>query len=287
MGDLPPGSTPQSLDITTDGPARDEHQSSAFRSPTSNSPFHTQLGSIPQGHMRPDIRSPAHLATPHYASQDHGASPLNMGSMAGALPEYPTIDPNQGNPQTHQQSQRALSGASTSALVYQLQQNLQMPAHGAGALTAQSAYAAGQYQQNFAPGHAPHANYGAFHPTQQRLPHPGSLPTQYHQNFHQPSQYMYYPSPYGPQAQLPQGFPTQSAQPQALYGRRPSLSNAPMHFMGQNMELPQSDGVYPSGGRLMPGAVPGESVPSAALLSGSFGAPGKFGRTRDLHTEGI
>lgn len=277
MGDLPLGATPQSLETTAEGLVRDEHQSSTFKSPTNNSPFHSQLSSVGQGHGRPDIRSPAHAASPQYPQQEgHGASSLNMGSMAGALPEYNHPELGQGNQQTHQQVQRppSLSGASTSALVYQLQQNLQMPQHATGALPSQAAYASGQYQQNFQ-GHSPLPNYGGpFHPTQQRMPHPGSMQAPY-QNFHQPSHYMYYTSPYGPQGQLPQGFQAQAAQAQAMYGRRPSLSNSSMPMMGQSMDMSQADGGYPQGGRLMPGTAPGEQGPGQSILSGTYGAPGK------------
>lgn len=266
MGDLPPGSAPKSLDGKPGGLSHDEHQYSAHKAPSSNTPFHTQLGTIPQGHGGPDIRSSAHSASPHYPSQDHSASTLNMGSMAGALPEHPAVELGQGNPQAHQQHlQRPLTGASTSAVVYQLQQNLQMPRHGSGNPPAQTAYAPGQYQQNYAAGHVPHPSYGPYHPNQQRLPHPSSLQAQY-QGFHQPSQYMYYPSPYGQPSQLP-------PQSQAMYGRRPSISNTPMPMIGQNMELPQNDGVYPC--RFSPGAVPGESGPAAPMLSASYGAPGE------------
>lgn len=274
MGDLPASSLAPTLDITAAG-LHDEHQASSFRSPSNNTPFQSQLSSIPLGQGRLDIRSPAHPMNPHYPGPDHGASSLNMGAMAGALPEYASLEPSQANAQT--QAQRPLSGASTSALVYQLQQNLQIPAHGSGPLPAHSPYGSGlspgQYQQNFVPNPASHPNY-AFHPNQQRMPGPSGLQAPY-QNFHQPSQYMYYPSPYSPQGQFPQGFAAQSNQSQVLYGRRPSLSGAPMPMMGQNMDLSQHDGVYAQGARLIPGTVQGEPGPVGSILSGTFGAPGE------------
>ena len=271
MGDLPPGSVPQPLDIATAGLAHDEYQSSAFRSPNSSTPFHSQLSAIPHGQGRPDIRSPGHPTSPHYPSQDHGASSLNMGVMAGALPDYATLDAGQGGTQSHQQSQRPLSGASTSALVYQLQQTLQMPGHASGQLPTQSPYnsgfAPGQYQQNFVPTQGAHTNYAHFHPNQQRMASPNTMQQAY-QNFHQPSPYVYYPSAYGgPQGQFPQGFQAQSAQAQAMYGRRPSLSNGQLPGMGQGLDMSQHDGAYLPGNRL-----PGSGEPGPV----GFGAPGKW-----------
>lgn len=274
MGDLPPDPTPPSLDTNTGRPARDEHQNSPFKSPTSNSPFQAQLTSIPQGHVRPDLRSPAHLAGPHHPALDQGAHPMNMGSMVAALPEYGAVEPSQGHLQAHQQTQRPLSGASTSALVYQLQQNLQMPNHASGALTAQPAYAPGQYQQNYSPSHIPTASYGTFHPNpQQRLPPPNPMQAPYH-GFQQPSQYMYYPSPYGSPGQFQHPYQGQAAQPQAQYGRRPSNPQS-IPLMGQPLDLAQGEGVYPSPGRLLSGtAAPGDTGPGASLLSATFGAAG-------------
>lgn len=271
MGDLPPGSVPQSLNITADGHAHEEHQTSNFKSPTNISPFQSQLGSIQHGHGRPDIRSAAHPASGHYPSQEHGASSLNMGSMVGALPEYASNEYGQGNPQAHQQAHRQLSGASTSALVYQLQQqNLQH----SSALPTQSPYTSGQYQQNFTPGHGTHQNYNPYH-SNQRLPHPGAAMQGQYQNFHQQSQYMYYPSPYGHQSPLPQGYTAQAAQSQAMYGRRPSLPNAQLPMMAQGMEMAQNENAYPQGNRLLPGGITGEQGPLASILSGTFGGPGE------------
>ncbi|KAF2655338.1 hypothetical protein K491DRAFT_704632 [Lophiostoma macrostomum CBS 122681] len=273
MGDLPPGSVHQPVDIATAGLAHDEHQHSAFKSPSSGTPFHSQLSAIPQGQARPDIRSPGLATSPHYPLQEHGMSSLNMGAMAGALPEYASQDAGQSSAQAHQQAQRPLSGASTSALVYQLQQNLQMPGHASGSLQAQSPYntgfAPGQYQPNFVSPQGAHTNYAHFHPSQQRMPAQNTMQTAY-QNFHQPSPYVYYPPAFGGQGQFPQGFPPQAGQPQTMYGRRPSLTNTQMPMMGQSLDMSQHDSAYGQGGRLAPGAGHGEPAPIG------FGAPGKW-----------
>ncbi|PSN60630.1 hypothetical protein BS50DRAFT_506210 [Corynespora cassiicola Philippines] len=189
--------------------------------------------------------------------------------MVGALPEYSSVDGVQNSSQTPQSAQRHLSGASTSALVYQLQQSLQMHNPGSAPLPTHSPYGPGftpgQYPQGFIPGQgSQHANYTHFPAGQQRMPGP-QVP---YQGYHQPSQYMYYPAPYGPQGQYAQGFAAQGGQNQAMYGRRPSLTSTSVNMMGQGME-PQQDGIYIPGGRMGPeqanaGAIFGTSFPQGS-----------------------
>jgi hypothetical protein len=273
MGDISAGSGPPPLDIAAAGLSRDEQHSPAYRSSSGNTPFHSQLSSIPQGQAHSDTRS---SFSPHFQAQEHGASPLGMGAMVGALPEYASVEPGLGNPQ----GQRPLPGASTSALAYQLQQNLQMPGHSPGSVPTQSPYdsglASGQYQQTYAPNPGSHPNYAQFHHNQQRLPGQASIQPQY-QSFPSHSQYMYYPPAYGPQAHFPQGYPPQSVQTQAMYGRRPSFSNAPVPMMGQGMDMSQFDALYSQGNRLAPGLVQGEQGPVGSILSGTFSTPGEYG----------
>ncbi|KAF2109131.1 YT521-B-like domain-containing protein [Lophiotrema nucula] len=277
MGDLPPGSVPQPLDITAAGLAHDEHQlnnpsSSSLRSPSSNAPFYSQLSSISQGQGRPDPRSPAHATSPHYLGQEHATTSLNLGAMAGALPDYgPTDIP--GNAQAQQQGQRPLSGASTSALVYQLGQNLQMPGHGSSTHPpyVATSYGPNQFQQNFVPPQGTqHPPYGPFSSSHQRLTGPSSMQHQY-QNYPQPSQYLYYPSPYGPPSQFSQGFSAQAAQSQsqALYGRRPSLPSSQMPIMGQNMDMAQHESGYSPIGRHF-GNAQADGGPMGSISTGGF-----------------
>ena len=126
MGDLPPGPRPHAMDNATTGLARDGNTSGSFptslKSPDSSDPFYSQLSGLPHGQLRPDFRSSTHANGSHQP-QEHGTSPLNMGAMTGALPNYGTNDNASTNPQT---VPRSLSGASTSAVAYQLGQNLQM-----------------------------------------------------------------------------------------------------------------------------------------------------------------
>ena len=263
MGDMPQPSGAQPLDITATGLAQDEHQGHLnpalnSKSPSSNTPFYSQLSAIPQAQLRPDLRSPAHPQSPHYPGQDHGHSSMNMGAMAGALPDYTSINAAQGNPSMQQHDQRQLSGASTSALVYQLQQNLQVA--GPGSAPPPNLYSPGynpgQFQQNFVPSQgSQHHNFAQFGAGQQRVPSQGPMPTPY-QTFPQQSQFLYYPGPYGPQAQYPQGYPAQTNQAHTLYGRR------------QSGEMSQQEGGF-SGSRMPHSNIPGDLGP----MPSTFGAP--------------
>ncbi|KAF2262495.1 hypothetical protein CC78DRAFT_545699 [Lojkania enalia] len=272
MGDLPPGSTPQSFDHTAASLAHDEHQglsnpsASTVKSPSSNTPFYSQLSSLPQGSGHHDGRSPTHVGGPHYPSQEHGVTHLNMSSMVGALPDYASVDGTSGN------QQRSLSGASTSALVYQLGRNLQISSHASSSFPVHPSYGTGyppsQFQQGYVP--APgsqHAVYPSLHANQQRIGSPTPMHSQY-QNFPQASQYTYYPSPYGAQGQFPQGFPMQAPQPQPPYGRRPSLPSQ-MAIMGQNMNMLPHESGYSSVGAPF-GNIQPDGGGAGALLSGGL-----------------
>ncbi|KAJ4300988.1 hypothetical protein N0V90_003077 [Kalmusia sp. IMI 367209] len=274
MGDLPPGSGPPTLDTIAAGLAQDDpHLSSAsLRSPSSNPPFYSQLSSIPQTQLRPDLRSPAHPTSPHYPPQDHSATSLNMGAMTGALPDYASADG--GQPQ---HAQRQLSGASTSALVYQLQQNLQMHGQASNQLPVQSGYGpsfgAGQFQQNYMPNQASaHTNYAPYPAGQQRGLGLNSMHSPYHQNYSQQPPYMYYPTPYGAQQFAP-SFPGQGAPGQAMYGRRPSLTSPHPSLPGQAMDMSQQDAMFSPGHRAGPGPIPGDPGSMGWMPGGQFMQP--------------
>lgn len=273
MGDLPSGSGPQTLDITAAGLAHDDlhaHQqqsTSNVRPSSSNTPFYSQLSSIPQSQLRSDLRSPAHATSPPFA-QDPNATSFNMGALTAALPDYGLVEGSQP-----QQPVRQLSGASTSALVYQLQQNLQVHGQPSNALPVQSgyghAYGAGQFQNNYIPTHAPpHTSYGAFSSNQQRGPGPSPMQGPY-QNYPQQPQYMYYPAPYGGQP-FASGFAGPNAQSQAMYGRRPSSNSSHVPMPGQGMDMSQQEAMYSTGHRAGPGAVQGDPAPMGWMPGGQF-----------------
>ncbi len=258
MGDLPPGSRPQALDNATTGFVRDGNpsNSTAYKSPDNNTPFYSQLSTLPQPQLRSDFRSSAHPST-QYQYQDHGSSLMNMALMAGALPEYAPYDDSSVNPQP---VPRSLSGASTSAVAYQLGQNLQMAAHSAGNLPNSPPYgpgfAANPYQ-NFMPlqGSQP-GGYPPFGANQQRQVGAGTTQAPF-QNYPQSSQFMYFPPPYESHGQFAPAYTAQASQGQAVYGRRTSLTHT-----AQGTDFTHMDSNF-SSARMAPGSLPGDQ--------GSFG----------------
>lgn len=249
MGDLPPNSRPQALDNAATGFARDGNQNisaASQKSPDVSTPFYSQLSAIPQSQTRPDYRSSGH-PTAQYPPQDHGASLLNMSSIAGALPGYGSIEDTSANPQGSHALPRSLSGASTSAAIYQTGQNFQMPPHASSGMPHPSygnGFAAGHYQQQTYAQGSQHNTYAPFGPNQARMPPTSMQPT--YQNYPGASQYMYYSAPYGHQGQYSHGYPVQGLQNQALYGRRESMTDTSAAMVSpQHMNYQQIDGGFP------------------------------------------
>lgn len=224
-----------------------------LRSPGINAPFHSQYSSIPYPQQRPD-----QPRLPYQQSQDQGASSFNMGALGGALPDYSSMTSQQ------HQLQRPLSGASTSALVYQLQQNLQYPTHPAANYSQQpsfntslahqsysSAYQSGQGVQTGA--------YGVYPSQHQRSAGPSPQQHSFPTFQQQTPQYLYYTPTYAPQGP-PQGHQAQFAQQSGGYGRRSSLP-------GQNYVTGPESGIL--GGnpgmavRMMPGVGGGAEYTAA------------------------
>jgi hypothetical protein len=241
MGDLPPGSRPQGLDMTATGFARDGNQGlalsslSPLKSPDNNAPFYSQLSTLPQQLPRPEFRTSANTST-QYSSQEHGASLLNMASMVGALPDYASVDDASLNLTQHPTT-RSLAGASMSAVAYQPGQNIHTPTHASGSMPSQSSYGTGYstspYSQAFVPSqvsqHAVYPHYA----NQPRMSGGTSMQMPY-QNYPQASQYMYYAAPYGAQGQFAHGFSSQGAQGQGVYDKRGSTVGV---LVGQQDEV--------------------------------------------------
>ena len=181
MGDLPPGPRPHAMDNATTGLARDGNTSGSFptslKSPDSSDPFYSQLSGLPHGQLRPDFRSSTHANGSHQP-QEHGTSPLNMGAMTGALPNYGTNDNASTNPQT---VPRSLSGASTSAVAYQLGQNLQMTSSNMSTHASYGpGFATGLPQQPFMPQQgSQYSAYPSFATNQPRLAGVAPMPSPY------------------------------------------------------------------------------------------------------------
>lgn len=248
MGDLPPDSRSQTMVPTAAGlPREDQHTqlppSSPYNAQDSNTPFYSQLSSISQGQHRPDHRSPAQ-STPYHATQ-HDSAAFKMGAMAGALPEHIS----DAQHQTLQSIPRSLSGASTSALVYQLGQSLQMPAHTSNGIPLHPLYGTNfgtsPYQQGYM--QSPTTQGGIYPHYNPNQPRPqGVAPMQNpYQQYSQPSQYMYFPAPYGAHGQYPISYTAQGSQAQTGFGRRPSLGTAPFAVPGQTTEVPSHEGSFP------------------------------------------
>lgn len=281
MGDLAPQPSPKPQDVTAAGLVHDDHQnqaslSSGIMHPNNNTPFYSQFSSIPSSQPRPDLRSPAHPTSPHHPLQDQSAGSLNMGAMTGALPEIVSGDAGQA-----QLAQRQLSGASTSALVYQLHQDLQMQVPSSAPIPTQPGYGANfgmsQYQQGYLPHQAStRMNYPPYATGQQRPPGPSLMQPAY-QHYSQQSPYMYYPTAYATQHYAP-GFQGPNAAGQAMYGRRPSLTPSHIPMSGHGVDVSQQEGMFSPGHRQVPGLGPGDPGSMAWAAGGQFPQPlGKNG----------
>ena len=227
-------------------------------------PFHSQLSSISHEQHRSDLRSSAQ-PMPYYPSQQHENSAFKMSAIAGALPSY-SQDIGSSRNQATQAIPRSLPGASSSALVYQLGQGMQMPTHASNNVPVHPSYGSGYtlnaYQQGYmVPQNEQSGVYSAYNPNQSQIHNVNPLQTPY-QPYPQNLQYMYYPSPYGAQGQYPTGYTGQGVQGQAMFGSRASMA-APVGIHGQNGE-PSHEGSY-TGARM----VQGDSTANTA----AFGAP--------------
>jgi hypothetical protein len=237
MGDLPPGPRPPAMDNSTTSFVRDAN--SSLSTTDTSSPFYSQLSALPQGQPRQDFRSAAH-STGHYQPQEQNTPSLNMSAMTGALPDLSSGDSSSLNAPT---VPRSLSGASTSAVAYQLGHNLQMPGNMPSHSPYGPGFSVGLHQQSFMPQHG--SQYGAYPSfTTNQSRSAGAAPMQApYQNYQQASHYMYYPVPYGPQGHFNPGFAAQAPQSQAVYGRRASFSNTGMQ--AQTADHSHIDGSFP------------------------------------------
>lgn len=276
MGDLPASSRPQAGENASAGALHEGNMAAStsvpFKSIDNDTPFHSQLSGLPQTQHRQDNRSTSYLGTP-YQFPEQSNSPLNMSAMAGALPDYGMSDETSLN-NNLQSPSRALSGASPSAVAYQLGQNLQISGHAPGPVSTNLPYGAGfpasSFQQNYMPPQGiQHSNYATFANNGPRLG--GTVPVQNpYQNYLPPSQYLYYPAPYGAHNQFNPGFVSQNTQnqAQALHGRRPApMSTAGGGRIGDMMNHAYHDGVYSA----MRTGAPDNYQGSQAAMNQSYG----------------
>lgn len=208
----------------------------------------SESGPEPAPQHAPDAHPLEVQRQPAYAysmppGQAPASAPFNMAAMTAALPDYTsTMSPH-----------RTISGASTSAVVYQLQQIAQYP-QPAMAYPPQPAYGPSYGTSQFSP------SYPSFAPVQQRpMAH-----AQLHQPFVQyPQPYMYYPGPF---PQPPVAYGTNPA------SRRASLPTAhPAAGSGLENTL-RTTGLVPTAAALNPAgdlhaAVQGQSLPESAQVA--------------------
>jgi len=257
---------------------------------SSKAPYEVHLQAPTPQHRPEGLRSPiapGQAPAFHGMAQSQRVPPLNMGGMAGALPEYQPPAQSYGQPPNQQ---RLPSGPSTSALVYQLQQISQFAGQTAMNNPAYNPQYAQQYPGMYQQGQqiTPGASgYGQMHPTQQshsggpspvQPQYPGSsyFPQQHQQ------QYLYYPSSYTQQIPSAQNLQGRAGPYPTAYGRRSSLSYGQGNtrqdgngFGVANASFPPQGGFPPtvgmpgddpSGRYLRPGSVPRMTPYEEALI---------------------
>ena len=220
-GHLPADPSHDETQISTSKHSSTQHSSVPPRS-GGHQPFYNQFPSLPSHQQRADSsRPPSHHGQHTYPLQpgqhQQPASSFNMGSMSGALPEYGSNAPgSQFQAGQQPQPQRRLSGASTPAVVYRLQQNLQYPqsatASGFGNPGGISSYGQTQYQSGYAQQlpqqhGGQQASFLPYGPGQPRL---NTMPQQPPQFPQMSPQFYYFPGNYNthnPQSPYSNQFP--------------------------------------------------------------------------------
>jgi hypothetical protein len=290
MGDIPTDTGFQPLEPSRTDTSQDEIRTlakvapggannpspSELRSPSNNAPFYSQLSSIPQPQPRLAIpRASNQQGNTFYdvsPGQELSTSSFNTGAVIGALSDYPSVVSGESIPQAHKQGSGALSGASTSALIYQPQQIFHFRRHSPSSYQGQSPYSPtsgqGQYPTNFVTSQsAQQTAYQQFNPNQRRSASPSPLQPLYPSFQQQPSQYLYYTSPYSPQVQFTQNFPAQVPQQPTPYNRRSSLPSAQVPVIAQSTEPTTLSRSYPSANRLASGGFSSDYGCMSAFLS--------------------
>jgi hypothetical protein len=193
------------------------------RSPGAGAPFYSQYSNLPGQPQRVASSSSLQLGNRYGGGAGQNQIPhgFNMSAMAGALPDYGMHTMNNMQTQAQQPSTQTMSGASTPAVVYQIQQNLQYPPQGSATYMNPAQY--GGYVPSQFPGyHQPHnpqsATYAQYGPGQHRM---GADPQQFAPYPQVAQQYYYYPGAVGGHGQQPSGFSMQTATYPAPYSVRP------------------------------------------------------------------
>jgi hypothetical protein len=208
---------------------------------TGNSPFLSQYSTIPPSQQRMDSSRYPHAAG---GNSGHTASNFNMGAMTGALPDQPAHSQTGQNFQPQHQGQRRMSNsASTPAVVFQMQQNLQHPHRTAPNYNSQSAHNGFGHGQYSGYGQLPVAQSGGYPQIQQQRM--GGMPQQYTGYSPISPQYYYYPG-------ATPGYPTMTFAPNAstqtpIAGRGMPGFQSTLNAEGQDGYLGMD--AYPGNGR--------------------------------------
>ncbi|KAF2842955.1 hypothetical protein M501DRAFT_1012337 [Patellaria atrata CBS 101060] len=255
--------------------------STEVRPPVNNTQFYPQYGYSTNLQVGPEAsRFQSQSSQMSYnppSSQDQGSSSFNLGAISGALPDYSSTSQNQ-NLHSHpqQQFQRSVSGASTSALAYQLGQNLQYQNQTNPNYTNQPQFNPGYLQGQYAPNYVsaqgnPMVQHGqyAYNPNQTRSTVPSPLQQTLPGFQQQNQQYLLYPSPYGGQPQALHGIGNPQIMQQGPYGRRSSFHGIISPQMHDPSGL-SAGSAFTSANRM----VPGLGVASEGISGGNFMSPG-------------
>jgi hypothetical protein len=200
------------------------------RSSSAGAAFYSQYSTLP-GQLQRFDSGPSHQPNNPYSNgvgPNQPAHGFNLSAMAGALPEYGLQAPNNPQNQNPQHSGQRMSGASTPAVVYQLQQNLQYPAQGSVHYMNPTPFGGytPQYQGYHQPPSPQFPGYPQYGHGQQR---PGLVPQQF-TPYPQVAQQYYYSGPMGGPGQQLGGYPNQATAYQASYSLRPGSGGS--HDLG-------------------------------------------------------
>lgn len=267
MGDAsnesgPPPSEPVGTVVHHGGtaPAHPNASSPAYADshpPVSANSFQSHYPSHSLEVQRPSQQQQQH---PVYAynmptGQAPASSAFNMGTMNAALPDYTSTMP------APHPSQRGISGASTSAVVYQLQQISQYPQAAMG-YASQPNYGTGYAASQFSP------SYPTFASGQQRAMAPAQIPHSF-VHYPQAQQYMYYPGPYAGQPSMNQPPVAYGAGADARRGSVPTAQVPAGVAIGNPVP---ATGFVPMQAGAMPKATGGEFVSGLVLGQSSLGS---------------
>lgn len=265
MGDAPqdhsrsePSTAPHSLH---GGPDQGQAEFTQFDPRFANHPaaFHTQFGGLSQQGHGTDMSQPTTQLLESYAAvqgHDPRGLALNMGAMAGALPDHSPISGNHGVPHAQRNvSTPTVTGGPPPPALYQFQQVPQFSGAGQGAYQTYggmpNGYPTAPYPQPYMAQQAGQSGgYVAFPQGQHRPAHMQQTANQFQQP---PPGYYYYPhsaTPTGPYSQMTQ--PVYQSQSRGNQNNRVGMGQGqdgqPSRRAGGNLDTMNSSSEFSSTG---------------------------------------